>query len=748
MTSTARRAAILGVWLSVLVLCAASIAWRLTLSYDLGLFLPAAQTAQQRVLLERLGDAPGSRYIVVAIEELADSPALDELRMTLAADPAFERVITGESLTAQDSVPEPLWTWRYLLDDADFSSTALARALRSRRAELGLLGGGRLREMIQADPTLQALASLGETSIVEAEGGEWRSADGRYLMLVETRAPAFDLAAQGIAVAGLRQALAAFPREAVEISGVGVFGVELRESIQREAQLRSIAASVALALVLLVAYRRLAVLWLAALPLASAMLVGLAVTATLLGHIHGITLAFGFTLLGIAIDYPLHLFSHARRRAAVTALHEIWPTLRLGALSTLLAYLAVAFSGSEGLAQLGCFTATGIAAAALTTRYVLPQLYGRTDDSPGDDRVTVPKLRFRPALLLALSAAAVMLSNYQGSFWNDDLSALSPLPREALERDAALRRAVGTPDLRYLIVQRSPKLPALLNASQSLSDGLPEAVDAGWIAGFQSISSLLPAAERQRRRRDALPAAPTLRERITAAAGSTGFASAAFRPFEEAVAASRELPLLRREDYLGSPLQGLVEQLLYRAADDWVAVVALFDPQDPAALQAWLRDGFPEAQLVDLREASQSLVVDYRARAFRVLAAALVMIALLLLLRVQARRAVWCLLTALLCMGSSAALIFALAGPLNLYHLIGLLLVGGLGLDYALFLSLPSDRRSIADSRHAVGACAASTTCAFAILAFSDIPALGALGSMVAAGTAISYLAARAGART
>ena len=133
-------------------------------------------------------------------------------------------------------------------------------------------------------------------------------------------------------------------------------------------------------LLLLVAYRSLPVLVLGSLPLVSAGLVGLAAVSAAFGDVHGITLAFGFTLIGVAQDYPMHLFSHQRRgmmpRDNVRAL---WPTLATGVASTCIAYLAFLFSGVSGLAQLAVFTISGLAVAGLSTRFLLPRFSGPRD---------------------------------------------------------------------------------------------------------------------------------------------------------------------------------------------------------------------------------------------------------------------------------------------------------------------------------------------------------------------------------
>ena len=66
-------------------------------------------------------------------------------------------------------------------------------------------------------------------------------------------------------------------------------------------------------LLLLLAYRSWKIPLLGALPLASAGIAGLASLVLLFGdRVHGITIAFGFTLIGVVQDYPIHFFSQQR----------------------------------------------------------------------------------------------------------------------------------------------------------------------------------------------------------------------------------------------------------------------------------------------------------------------------------------------------------------------------------------------------------------------------------------------------
>ena len=171
-------------------------------------------------------------------------------------------------------------------------------------------------------------------------------------------------------------------------------------------------------LVIFVVFRRPRYLLLAALPLGMGFLAGLALVSLLFDKVHGITLAFGFTMLGVAIDYPLHLFSHARNCAGPMAIRRIWPTMRLGVTSTAIAYLALVFSGSQGLAQLGGFTATGIIVAMLVTRTWLPHWVSGEQESSTAHATAAkpPALTWSVGLFVLIISAVVIWHSATSAF--------------------------------------------------------------------------------------------------------------------------------------------------------------------------------------------------------------------------------------------------------------------------------------------------------------------------------------------
>jgi len=60
-------------------------------------------------------------------------------------------------------------------------------------------------------------------------------------------------------------------------------------------------------------------------------LAGVAAVALGFDAVHGITLGFGVTLIGEAVDYSIYLFI----QGAVHWRHAVWPTIRLGVLTSI-----------------------------------------------------------------------------------------------------------------------------------------------------------------------------------------------------------------------------------------------------------------------------------------------------------------------------------------------------------------------------------------------------------------------------
>ena len=727
---------------------------RLQLSFDLSAFFPRHTTLTHEVLIEQVRNGPASRLLVIGIGAATPEDAVAagrSLQQALSGDPAFAAVLNGEFDEQSVDVPFPVSDYYLLMRDLDYGAGGLEAALRERLRDLAFGGGAELLGLISRDPYLATIDVLESLAPAELGGEPWFAANGSAVLLAETTAASIDIGAQARAVDAIRTRFDALPDSenlALDVTGVGAFSVELQETIRTEATLRSVLASAALLLVLFVVFRNLRMLFVSALPLVTGFLAGLTTVTLLFDTVHGITLAFGFTLLGVAIDYPLHLFSHARHDSGQSAIRRIWPTMRLGAASTVVAYLALVFSNSTGLAQLGIFTAVGVIVASLATRTWLPWLYeSGAPAKAGAGAASPPRLSFLFAFAVLLGGALAAWARFDAGPWDDNLSSLSPVATDRLQTDQVLRSAAVTADMRYQLTLHAESLEQLLRDSEALDAVLADAAAGGLLGGWQSVTQVLPSARTQEQRRARIPDRKVLAANVAAAIGATPFRADAFDAFLEAAAAARTAPVLTAADFQGSSLATWLDSHLLQLDDRWVALTSLVEPQ-PEALQSLIANAGLDAGLVDFQKASVSLVRDYRATATRtILVAALLIVAILWWVRGDLAQTAWVGLTVAASLMVTVAIIGIAHGALTVIHMVALLLVLGLGLDYALFLSRSEAAAERRATDKGVLACAASTTIAFTILALSSIPVLKFIGLTVAAGSTVSFAVAWAGSR-
>ena len=760
MTGDARRALLVVAWILALIALGFVAIRNLRISTDLRSFMPPPETADQKLLMDQIGEGPGTRLLLLSIDG-ASPEQLAELSRSLAAalgrDAHFEQVINGAF--DPSALNSKLLPYRFLLsptlDRHAFDAAYLSEQLQQRIEDLASPAATLLKPLLPRDPTLETLTLAERWSPPKAPAmrdGVWFSSDGAALLLAQTRGAGFDPAAQGEAIDALQAAFRALPganAAHLTISGPGYFSVLINAKTRAEADRIGAVSTVGFIVLLLLAYRSVAVLLLAALPIASGALAGIAALALLFGSAHGITLAFGFTLLGVAQEYPIRLLSHRREgEDAVASVRALWPLLATAIASAAIAYLAFFASGVDGLKQLAVFTISGLLVAGFATRYLLPRVlptkFRDAATIPGIGKALafidrVPRPRWLPWLLTAL--ALLVLWRAPGPMWENDLAALTPVPEDLLLRDAKLRGELGAPDVRYLLVLQARDADAVLALSERLEPQLDALVAAHTLDAAELPSRYLPSLATQRARQSKLPDRATLSSALAEASRDLPFRADLFAPFLDDVETARTLAPLTPEAFARSPLGTRLASMLVKRDDGWLALGTLSGVHDPAALQAFTDSTKGEARLLDLKAASESLVIAYRERILRALGIALILLAVTVIFALKSARRAWHVLAPMSLATLLVLVVERASGlSLSLFHLVALTLAAGLGLHYALFFERPvADAAEARRTLHATLVCVISALLVFGMQAWSSLPVLRAIGLTVALGVGFHF---------
>jgi predicted exporter len=723
-----------------LCLLLAAIAWpRLHLSYDLSAFLPAPSTPSQAILTDRLGQGVGAQLIFLHLQQSSHAQALD-LANTLRGIDGVDRVLPEQPGYAITSLPQTLWHHRLLLQDMPSDMATWLDIFESRMDDLSFAGDNDLLDLIAGDPGFFSLNTI-EKFTAAVSQPRFDQGEDQFL-IIQTTPPAYDIAGQAAVITNIRAVL---PERHAQLLGSPVYAVDLQSNVQFEATLFSLLASVLLIMLMVYQFRSAYQVISIALPLVAGGLAGLVALTFTFSQIHGITVAFGFTLLGVAIDYPLHLFTHSNHQAQYAEAHKlqpVWPTLRLGILSTLIAYGAFLFSGTSGLQQLGVFALAGIISAAGAAAFLCPQPSQVQQHTAAIS--SAPHLRFAPSLIALVSAGGIL------SFipiFNDDLASLTPVDPELLAADANLRNQLGVTDIRYLVAVQGESLQACLEATEKTTHVLDRLTAEHQLGGYQAITQVLPSQRTQTARRTELANPPT-QAAFSEALSQSDFRINAFAPFtadwQNTTTDQRTLTLeqLQRE----TAISGSVDNLLIQNQQGWLSLIFLQGINDTHAVTQSLAT-IPSATWLDLKSTSESLVSAYRGKLIKVLGLALAAISALLALVFGLRKVLWLLSTVGAAVMVAAAISTLVQSGLSLFDLMALTLVAGLGLDYALFYGRKHSGADERSTTQAVSICASSSLVVFGVLSFSSIPVLSGIGATVAIGVLSAYLLARFGAQ-
>jgi predicted exporter len=701
-----------------------------------------------------LRSGPAAGLVILGIEGASpEMLARISRRMTDALDHSgkFAFVNNGGGDLPVSSDQGLLFDRRYLLSSVTtpeaFTVPALRDDMQRLLRELQSSAAPLVQQYGVADPPGAFLAIARDwigASRVRSVQGAWFARDrDRALILARTRAGGLDIAGQEAVAAEIRQAFAdADPGNArLLAAGPAIFARDAAHAMRSDVEQLSIASTILVAALLLWRFRSPWVIGVIAVPVVLGIAAGAWVVQLTFGFVHGVAVGFGMTMLGVTVDYPVLLVGHRRQgEAAPATLRRIGQAFTLAVLTAALGLTGMLFSGFPGLSQLGCFSVVGVLVAASVTRWVLPMLIVAADLAPvsaGDPSrlLRIERLRtWRVWALGACIAAGAGLLAMGGPRWQSELATLSPLPRGALTLDAELRGALGAPDAASIALVRGDDAQAVLRKEETLLPVLDALAAQGVLGGAESAARYLPSAATQLARRSILPAPDVLTARIAEAQEGLPFRSDTFRPFIDAVAATRAMAPLLPTAITSKLIAARLQPLLFERGGDWYGVIAPSDLRQPERFAAAMREA--GATFIDVAAEANGIVAEATGTAWRWLGFGAVAALLTIAFGLREPARVMCVAGAIA--GSvvmTIAVLTATGARLSLIHIVSLQFVAGVGLDYALFFA----RRQLDDEERArtlrtLATCNAMTVLTFGLLALCRTPLLRQIGVTVVIG--------------
>jgi predicted exporter len=772
-------------WLLLAVVATLYCVWRFTasspLQTNLLALLPATEAdpvAEQAV--DTLATALGDRtvFLVTANDAAHAKAAAKALGATLSKSGAFDSVIAEVPPFDTTQITRLYLPYRFnLLAPADRAALADGSALHdalARRLYSPLQGG--LSTPVADDPfgwLEHWLATLPlATSNLEIEDNllvVHRGAATSVLIVATLPGSAYESKTQHAvldAVASGESALRQqYPDVTLARTGAVFYAESARSASEREVHLIGLVSACGIALLMLWVFRSPRLLLLGFVSTALGVVCALAVTMLVFGKLHLLTLVFGASLIGEAVDYSIQYFvvylgardDWEPRRGA----REVRPALTVALVTSLLGYAILAWVPFPALKQIACFAIAGICTAFASVLWLLPALLVRPPKRrPRRLFVASAKLLARwhaaiggrRAWRVAALILIVALPGWLRLTSDDDIHLLIQRDPALAAQEQKVRDAIGVDNSAQFFVVRGETPEIVLQRAEALGtrlDALPADMK---VDGWQSVTSFVPSAKRQQEDRMLIaqhvfndPAA--LRTMLTDA----GFRDDVVDTWLKAYAQS-EHSVLGVDQWLAAPWSQPYRHLWLGAVDapshGYAAVVIpqRVTPENQPTLVATAQT-LEGVTFVDKAASVSKLFGAYRVDSGLWLAGALALVLALVMLRYRPRGGLALTLPVLLAVGVTLAVFGYARVPLNLFNWLALMLVLGVGANYAVFL-----REGCMRAPQELGAVwtgvllsAATTLLSFGSLGLSDMPALKSFGATLALGIAVSVLLAPIG---
>ncbi|KQT24756.1 glycerol acyltransferase [Chryseobacterium sp. Leaf405] len=285
-----------------------------------------------------------------------------------------------------------------------------------------------------------------------------------------------------------------------EISYFGspVIAVANAQQIKKDIQNTVIISMTVLLLLLMYYFRNVFTPIIVFLPTVFSVLLALLILYFIKDKISAISLSVGAILIGITIDYALHILTHYKHNNNIEELYkEITQPIILSSATTAVSFLCLVFVRSEALKDLGLFAAITVIFSSITALIIVPQLYKpktkekQTNTNFIDKIGSYPYEKNKPLIIICSIIIVACLFGFRHVGFNEDIGDLNYIPKDLKISEAKLEKLSDiTSKSIYTISYGDSEDEALARNSQ-LSQFLEKEKNEGKILSYNSLGNVV-----------------------------------------------------------------------------------------------------------------------------------------------------------------------------------------------------------------------------------------------------------------
>lgn len=494
-------------------------------------------------------------------------------------------------------------------------------------------------------------------------------------------------------------------------------------------------------LLLVIAFKSIRPLVLTLTSLGTGMILGFTVTHLAFGSIHVLTLVFGASLIGVAVDYSFHYFASANE--SHRPLNHILAAITLGLISSVIGYAALFSTPFPGLQQMAVFCATGLMGAFLTVTLLFDKVSVKVKSPKAVTAAFTDFSRFslalrHPIFLLVLMAlpviALIFLAQIEDD--NDNIRQLQSIPPELHRQEQIIQKMVAAPATNQFFVVQANTTNELLQQLESLNTDLKALIEKDTIENYTHLAQFVPS--RQVQDNNFLLLASHMNQQSLSPLIELGLLNHQQLITLVDTYLSSNGNHLDLQTWLQSPLGQRFSYLwLGEIENQAAAIITLHNIHELEPL-ARLADKHDELYFINKVDKVSAMFTEYREKALFMLGIALIAIFMLLSIKYRLRIAGLILLAPIAASSLAVIVNILVVGSFNLFSTLALFLVFGIGIDYGLFYS--ESKKPSPYIVLAIGLSAITTFLSFGLLSLSQTPAIHTFGLTMLTGILSVFL--------
>lgn len=375
-------------------------------------------------------------------------------------------------------------------------------------------------QMIRSDPFGFDFMALGKFRQIQSgnnfklDNGYLMHESGKNLFVVITpKATANETSQNKLLIDGLNQSIQKlnhqFSNQKIhaEYFGATPVSVANADRIKSDILLTISISLVLLFLLFFYFYRKFHIPFIILIPAVFGSLLGIAVLYFLKGNISAISIGIGSVLLGLTLDYSLHILSHYRSTGDVQKLFKstVKPLL-ICAVFTAADFLCLLFLKSDVLKDLGVFAAVSVLGAAFFALVFIPQVYTPNQEIQAKQNTVIDKLaaydfsKNKYGLAFPVVLILISLFTYKNVGFENDLNKLNYMPEDLQKAESNLDKLNNYSSKTIYLAAYGKTFSEALQANSKISNKLSDLKAKNEILDYNSVGEILLSETDQKRK--------------------------------------------------------------------------------------------------------------------------------------------------------------------------------------------------------------------------------------------------------